>query len=54
MTCRPRTSTLALTAAFVLTFVLYLAVRPEPEPAQPTQLVPAVRVPIITASTRPS
>ena len=52
MSRRPRTSTLGLTAVFLMTFVLYVAVRPEPEPDQQlTELVPAVRVPITTTST---
>ena len=50
MTGRPRTSTVVLGATFVLTLVLYLWVRPEPAP--PTQLVPAVRVPVETVAPR--
>ena len=42
---RPRTSTLVLSAVFVLTLALYLVVRPDPPP--PTELVPATRVPPI-------
>jgi hypothetical protein len=48
VTGRPRTSTVVLGATFVLTLVLYLWVRPEPAP--PTQLVPAVRVPVETVA----
>jgi hypothetical protein len=47
---RPRTSTIALGVTFGLTLVLYLWVRPEPAP--PTQLVPAVRVPVETVAPR--
>ena len=50
MTGRPRTSTLVLAATFVITLVAYLWVRPEPRP--PTELVPAVRVPVSTEAPR--
>jgi len=49
VTGRPRTSTLVLATAFLVTFVLYLVVRPEPE--RPTELVPAVRVTVTTTTT---
>ena len=50
MTGRPRTSTVILGATFVTTLLVYLWVRPEPAP--PTQLVPAVRVPVETVAPR--
>lgn len=50
MTGRPRTSTLVLAAGFVVTLVVYLSVRPAPPP--PTELVPAVRVPVSTEAPR--
>jgi hypothetical protein len=55
---RPRNSTLILLGCFVATLVLYLAVRPDPEPESRTQetnpsttLVPAVGVPVDEAPT---
>ena len=47
---RPRTSTLVLAGVFLVTLVVYLSVRPEPLP--PTELVPAVQVPVITQAPR--
>ena len=48
---RARTSTLVLGAVWILTFALYLEVRPAPAPA--TELVPAVRVPVSTTTLPP-
>src|SRR5688572_22505681 len=44
---RPRKSTVIIGAIWVMTFALYIGVRPDPRPQ--TEFVPAVRVPVTEA-----